>query len=120
MEAGHRHGRRGVMRAITGRSAVVALAIAATLGPLAATATAGDRGDNPLEAATEAYRAAYPQLPPARARAAAAQSAARRAVYAAAARTATFGGAWFDPLTGVVHVAETTAAAAQRADALGR
>jgi streptogrisin C len=103
-----------------GRGAVVALTVAAALGPLAASAAAGDRGDNPVEAATAAYRAAYPQLPLARARAAAAQSAARRAVYDAASRTATFGGAWFDPLTGAVHLAATTAAATRQEAALGR
>jgi len=103
------------------RSAIAALATVAALGTLSARAVAGDRGGTSLQAATEAYRAAYPQLPAARARAAAAQSGARRAVYDAASRdAATFGGAWFDPLTGVVHLAATTAAATKQAGVLGR
>jgi streptogrisin C len=103
------------------RITVAALVAAAALGTLAPRAAAGTRGDTPLEAVTEAYRAAYPQLPTARARAAAARSAARRAVYDASSRdAATFGGAWFDPRTGVVHVAATTAAATKTAVVLGR
>ena len=110
------------MRTITVRRVAAAvLAASAALGTLATSAVAGDRGDNPLQAATEAYRVAYPQLPAARARAAAAQSAARRAVYdAAATHAATFGGAWFEPVTGVVHLAATTDAATRQAAALGR
>ena len=110
------------MRTITvRRSAIAALATVAALGTLSARAVAGDRGGTSLQAAIEAYRAAYPQLPAARARAAAAQSGARRAVYDAASRdAATFGGAWFDPLTGVVHLAATTAAATKQAGVLGR
>jgi streptogrisin C len=46
---------------------------------------------------------------------------ARRAVYdAAAADPSTFGGAWFDPVTGAVNVAATTAAAVERIAAYGR
>jgi len=117
-----RTGARNPSRTISvRRSAVAALVAAAALGTLSARAAADDRGDNPLQAATEAYHAAYPQLPAARARAAAAQSGARRAVYDAASQdAATFGGAWFDPLTGVVHLAATTAAATKRAVLFGR
>ena len=78
-------------------------------------------GAKRLEAAVAAYKAAYPKLSDARARAAAAGADARRAVYdAAAADAATFGGAWFDPATGIVNVAATTDAAVGRAAALGK
>jgi streptogrisin C len=117
VSAGGRTGARIPWGTITALAALVA---AAALGTLAPHAAAGPR-DNPVEAATAAYRAAYPQLPAARARTAAAQSGARRALYDAASRdAATFGGAWFDPRTGVVHIAATTAAATKRAGALGR
>jgi streptogrisin C len=97
--------------------AVTGLA-AAALGT--AGASAADRGNNAFEAATQAYKDAYPSLSDAQARAAAAGSDARRAVYdAAAADAATFAGAWFDPQTAIAHVAATTDAAASRAAALG-
>lgn len=105
----------------TRRFAAAGIAAVACFGSLTASAAADDRGNNPIEAGTDAYLAAYPQLSKAQARAAASDSDARRAVYDAAARdAATFGGAWFDPLTGVVHVAATTDAAAQDAADLGR
>lgn len=103
------------------RFATAGIAAAATLGTLSASAVANDLGNNPIEAGTDAYLAAYPQLSQAQARAAASRSDARRAVYDAAAQdAATFGGAWFDPATNVVHIAATTDAAAGSAAALGR
>jgi streptogrisin C len=81
----------------------------------------GDGGNNAFEASVGAYKAAFPKLSDAQARAAAAGSDARRAVYdAAAADPATFGGAWFDPLTGVASVAATTDVATARVAALGK
>jgi streptogrisin C len=105
------------------RATVKAVAVAgiATIGLGTASAGAADDGTNPLAAGTAAYQAAYPQLSAAQARAAAAGSDARRAVYdAVAADTGTFGGAWFDPLDGVVNVAVTTSAAGTRAATVGK
>ena len=83
-------------------------------------ASAADTG-NAFEAGVAAYKTVYPDLSDARARSAAAGALARRAVYdAAAADGATFGGAWFDPTTGVVNLAATTDAAVSRAAALGK
>ncbi len=91
------------------------------IGSAAVSASAADTGTNALEAGASAYRAAYPQLSPSQARAAAAGSDARRAVYdAAGADAKTYGGAWFDPLTGIVHVAATTDAAVKNIAAIGR
>ena len=89
-------------------AAVAAAELVAAAGSAVASARAADTGDS-LEAGVAAYEAAYPQLTDAQARANAAGADARRAVYdAAAADAATFGGAWFDPLTGTVNVAATT------------
>ena len=101
------------------------LALAGTvvigLGASASAATAADEGSNAFEAAVAAYKAAYPQLSNGQARAAAAGGDARRAVYdAAAADAATFGGAWFDPATGIVHLNATTEAATKRAAVIGK
>ena len=100
----------------------VAGTVVAGLGAFATGASAAaDTGGNAFEANVAAYKAAYPQLSDARARAAAAGADARRAVYdAAAADAATFGGAWFDATTGTVNLAATTDAAVSRAAALGR
>lgn len=94
----------------------------AAVGMMATTATAGaqDNGDNPFEAAIAAYVAADPKLDPERARYAAAGSDARRKLYDAVARDAkTYAGAWFEPSTGIVHVAATTEEAARNAEQLG-
>lgn len=109
------------MRITTVRAIATAGIAAAAFGTLSAGALANDTGDNAIEAGTDAYLAAYPNLSKAQARSAASRSDARRAVYdAAAADAATFGGAWFDPVSGIVHVAGTTDAATKRAAALGR
>jgi streptogrisin C len=103
------------------RIATAGVAAAAAFGSLSATAVANDLGNNPIEAGTDAYLAAFPQMSPGQARAAAAQSDARRALYDAAASDAkTFGGAWFEPTAGVVHIAATSDGALQTAAALGR
>jgi streptogrisin C len=108
------------MKSRTTRALLLAGTVVVGLGGSASSASAADAG-NAFEASVAAYKAAYPKLSDAKARAAAAGADARRAVYdAAAADTATFGGAWFDPATGVVSVAATTDAAAARAAALGK
>ena len=100
---------------------VLALAGTVVIGLGASAPGASAAGSDAFESDVAAYKAAYPKLSDARARAAAAGADARRAVYdAAAADAATFGGAWFDPTTGVVHVAATTDAAIKRAAALGK
>jgi streptogrisin C len=104
------------------RLTVRALAVAgiATASVGTATASAADNGD-PVAAGIAAYKAAYPNLTDAQARAAATGADARRAVYdAASADSATFGGAWFDPTTGLVNLAATTDAGVKRAAALGK
>jgi streptogrisin C len=102
----------------TVRIFAVAGIAAASLGT--ATASAADKGDNAVDAAFGAYKAAYPKLSDEQARNAAGGSDARRAVYdAAAADAATFGGAWFDAASGIVHLTATTDAAVSRGEALG-
>jgi streptogrisin C len=110
------------------RAVTVAAVAAALLAATAATAiTAGASGDPandrgaPLAAAVRAYQTVYPRLPLAAARRAAAGQQARKSLYAALARDArSFGGAWFDPPRGVLHVAVTTSAASARVAALAR
>jgi streptogrisin C len=103
---------------LTVRALAVAGIAAASVGT--ATASAADNGD-PVAAGIAAYKAAYPNLTDAQARAAATGADARRAVYdAASADSATFGGAWFDPTTGLVNLAATTDAGVKRAAALGK
>ena len=109
------------MRAPRIRVLATAGIAAVSFGSLVSGAAAGDNGTNPVEAGTEAYLSAYPQLSTAQARAAALGSDARRVIYDAAASDASsFGGAWFDPVTGLVNVAGTTDAATKNAAALGR
>jgi streptogrisin C len=81
---------------------------------------AADRGPA-LSAATRAYLAAYPQLSGVQAGSAAAGQDARKSLYGelTAGGGAAFGGAWYDPPTGVLHVAATTPAARNLAAKLG-
>ncbi len=86
--------------------------------PIKAVAPEGD----PVAAAARAYRTVYPQMSASAARTAARQQDDRKALQTelvAGANAATFGGAWYDPPTGTVHVAATTAAAGRRAVLLG-
>jgi streptogrisin C len=100
---------------------VLAVAGAAVMSLGSATAASAADNGSPFDAAVAAYKAAYPQLTDAQARADAAGADARRAVYnAAAADPSTFGGAWFDPVTGSVNVAGTTDAATSRIAAIGK
>ena len=90
----------------------IAVASFSTAVATAGVSPVGATGDNAMDALTSAYEAAYPRLSHAQATAAAAGADARRAVYDAAARDAdSYGGAWFDPTTGVVNIAVTSAAA---------
>ena len=108
---------------VAGVAAALLAAAAATAGAAGAAGVASDQAaaGAPLDAATRAYRAVYPQLSAAQARAAAAGQQARKSLYAALAhdQAASFAGAWFDPPTGLLHVAVTTRAASARAATLG-
>ncbi|MFI6763643.1 S1 family peptidase [Micromonospora sp. NPDC050417] len=80
----------------------------------AKSAPAADTGA--VAAAVRAYQSSYPQMSTAAARAAFAQQLDRKKVYErVAADTATYGGAWFDPPTGLMHLSATTSAAASAA-----
>ncbi|MEN3361105.1 MAG: streptogrisin [Mycobacteriales bacterium] len=104
--------------AALGAAGLAALAIATPAATAAPTRQPGaDRGPA-LSAAAQAYRTVYPQLSAAQARAAAAGQEARKSLYTALGET-TFGGAWFDPPTGQLHILATTPAARDRATVLG-
>jgi len=110
---------------VLGRIAVACttlVAVAIGAGQPASAADADKAADNgTTAAAVRAYRAAYPQMSPQAARAAFDGQLARKQVYDAIAKdTNTFGGAWFDPPTGVFHAAVTTAEAQATAVAKGR
>lgn len=70
-----------------------------------------------LDAQVAAYRSAYPTLSDEQARAAAEQQDERKQVYAELLKNGgkDFGGAWYDPTTGVLHVNVTNARAERRA-----
>ncbi|MFK3979479.1 hypothetical protein ACI2K4_03755 [Micromonospora sp. NPDC050397] len=79
--------------------------------PKGAAPSAADTGA--VAAAVRAYQASYPQMSDASARQAFAQQVDRKKVYERiSADASTYGGAWFDPPTGVMHLATTTKAAA--------
>ncbi|TWP51751.1 hypothetical protein FKR81_12865 [Lentzea tibetensis] len=79
-------------------------------------------GKDPLLVAAQAYRKSYPQMSEEAARAAAAQQDQRKALYEELTRNgdAGFGGAWFDPPSGVLHVAVTNDDTAAQLAALGK
>lgn len=109
----------------TGRAgplaAIVAVAFAVQTGTAAAANTATDAGST-LTAAAAAYRSVYPQMSEAAAARAARDQDARKSLYDTLTRdgAAQFGGAWFDPPSGVLHVTATTSDAAARAAARAR
>jgi streptogrisin C len=73
---------------------------------------------NPVTAAARAYRTVYPSMSRAEARRAARQQDQRKVLQRrliSGPRAASFGGSWFDPPTGTVHVAVTTRAARRSA-----
>jgi streptogrisin C len=117
------------LTAVAGALALTAALLTGPLTGVAGAAPAGAKGTaavdigasgDPVEIGARAYLQAYPQLTPAAARAAAAQQAARKQVHAELIKdAASFGGAWFDPPSGILHVAVTTAAAQATAARLG-
>ena len=105
-------------------AAVAALAAALLATSTAAAAPAGDPGGetSPLEAAIAAYHAAYPKITPEAAEAAAKGQDARKQLYETLTKDGgrSFGGAWFDPPTGVLTVATTSKESATAAAEQGR
>jgi streptogrisin C len=100
---------------------VVGLA-AAALAATAGTAAADDTRGNQLEAGIEAYQKAYPKISPDAARAAAEQQDARKELYGFLQKGGdrTFGGATFDPPSGVLHVFATDKEVADLATETGK
>jgi streptogrisin C len=119
---------RHMRRLLAGAGAIALVAalfgVAGAAPAAAETPVAFDRGagGDPTEAATAAYLSAYPKMSPAAARAAAAQQDARKRFYTeiAAKQPDAFGGAWFDPPSGVFHFAVTTKDVQARAAELGQ
>lgn len=106
-------------------AAVAALAAAAlaTTASAAGAAEATDQRGAALEAAISAYQTAFPAISPEAARTAAAQQEDRKELYHLLTEKdggKTFGGAWFDPPTGVLHVAATNGEAAEGAARFGK
>jgi streptogrisin C len=104
--------------------ATAGLAVA-MLASTAATAAAADGSADekaPLDAAISAYQRAYPRISLDAAQRAAEQQDARKALYdeLLGKDGATFGGAWFDAPSGVLHIAMTTDDAARHAAELGK
>lgn len=90
-------------------SALAVPSLAAAAAAAAAPAPVG-RDDGTLADGAAAYRTAYPQMSESAARSAFSQQMARKQVSEeAAGDPATFGGSWFDPPAGVLHVAVTSA-----------
>ena len=92
-------------------------------GPAAKPGPAVDTGaaEDAVEAAARTYRTVYPQMSEGAARTAASQQELRKQLHRMLAQDAdTYGGAWFDPPSGVSHLALTTAAAEARAEQAGR
>ena len=107
-------------------AATVASLAAATFAMSASGAFAAEatdvRGDS-LSAEISAYQSAYPSISPEAARQAAVQQDDRKELYhqlAGKEGGGTFGGAWFDPLQGRLHVATTSEESGQGAAELGK
>lgn len=115
-----------------GTSSRVALALAtavlALAGPAApATAATGATAVDPagvaaLDSAVNAYLASYPQMTADQARSAALGQERRKAIAVeiAGRQDDSYGGAWFDPPTGILHLAATKASAVEQAQLLAR
>jgi streptogrisin C len=101
---------------------MVLSALSAAAGAATSEGAAETGGGDVLAAQVAAYQRAYPGLSQEQARKAALGQEDRKAIYEEAAKGGgkEFGGAWFDPREGVLHVAATTPAAAKRAEAAGK
>lgn len=102
-------------------AALLLATVATTAGAAgASSANPEDRGEA-LDAAVEAYQRVYPDISEDAARAAAEQQEVRKSLYEGLVADGgrTFGGAWFDPPSGVLHVAVTQPRAEARVQTLG-
>lgn len=98
-----------------------AIFVASSAIAVGAEGPAVDQGP-PTEAAVNTYQKVFPQMSGDTARAAAAGEEARKQIVAdlSAKNVDTYGGAWFDPPSGVLHVAATSAMTEAKAQRLGR
>jgi streptogrisin C len=106
-------------------AAVAGLAAAAfgvTAGAAGAATAPEDRRGAELQAAISAYQTVFPRITEEAAEAAATGQEDRKELYRLVAEKdggQTFGGAWFDPPTGVLHIASTSGESAEGAAKLG-
>ena len=100
-------------------TAGLAVALLATSAATAAAADGPADGKDALDAAISAYQRVYPRITPEAAALAARQQDDRKALYNAV-NGPSFGGAWFDPPTGVLHIAATDPALARAAAERGK
>jgi streptogrisin C len=102
------------------RAAIAAVACAAVCAATAGTASAA-AGEPTEDDIAATHRSVHPEMSIAAANRAAAQADERKLLYdeLTGAGLATYGGAWFDPPSGVLHVAVTTTSAAERVAARG-
>ena len=100
-------------------TAGLAVALLATSAASAAAADGSADGKDALDAAISAYQRVYPRITPEAAALAARQQDDRKALYEAV-NGPSFGGAWFDPPTGVLHIAATDPALARAAAERGK
>ena len=111
----------GIGRAVALAAIAAATLLAVQTGTAVAAGPAMDAGSTTASAAA-AYRVVYPQMSSAAATKAATQQQARKSLYdtVTSGGEDDFGGAWFDPPSGVLHVTATTSEAAARTAARGR
>lgn len=107
-----------VTRAMAAFSAILLVgSVLANPAVAAGGETASPIDDGTVAHASAAYLAAFPQMSKTAAEAAFLYQPARKELYRQVAHdAATFGGSWFDPPSGVMHVAVTAAGAAARAE----
>jgi streptogrisin C len=105
-------------RAFATAGMAVAL-LASTAGSAVAADGTADQKD-PLDAAISAYQRVYPRISLDAATRAASQQDERKSLYEAIGTDKSFGGAYFDPPTGILHIAATDPAMGERAVELGK
>jgi streptogrisin C len=103
------------------RTALVTLAIL-IVGAAPAAADDGVDGAFSTQTVADTYRSAHPEMTAAEAQKAAAEAQERKSLLGPLTEDGglTFGGAWFDASSGVLHINATTPAAIERASQLGR
>ena len=105
-----------------GRRVAAAACSATTTGTAVAAAASDSDNGAALEAIASTHRSVHPEMSAAAANQAAEQSDERRVLYDELTKNGgpTYGGAWFDPPSGVLHVAVTTTQAEERVSERGR